>query len=94
MATSSSTKKAAKLAQKGSGRTVRFQGGTVFPVAVALVLVIGLGLIAQVAVSAGLGWLVYGEAFAPLDWLGAAAIVAALILVRLRKPALTPMSGS
>ena len=45
MASSSSTKKAAKLAQKGSGRTVRFQGGTVFPLAVALVLIVGLGLI-------------------------------------------------
>ena len=45
MATSSSTKKAAKLAQKGSGRSVRFQGGTVFPVAVAIVLIVGLGLV-------------------------------------------------
>ncbi len=45
MASSSSTKKAAKLAQKGKGRKVRFQGGTVFPAAVALTLVIGLGLI-------------------------------------------------
>lgn len=45
MATSSSTKKAAKLAQKGSARSVRFQGGTVFPAAVAIVLIVGLGLI-------------------------------------------------
>jgi hypothetical protein len=45
VANSSSTKKAAKLAQKGSGRTVRFQGGTLFPLAVAIVLVVGLGLI-------------------------------------------------
>lgn len=45
MANSSSTKKAAKLAQKGSTRSVRFQGGTVFPAAVALVLIVGLGLI-------------------------------------------------
>ncbi|MEY2958930.1 MAG: hypothetical protein RLZZ01_1498 [Actinomycetota bacterium] len=45
MARSSSTSKAAKLAQKRSGRTVRFQGGTVFPLAVAIVLVVGLGLI-------------------------------------------------
>ena len=29
MASSSSTKKAAKLAQKGKGRKVRFQGGTI-----------------------------------------------------------------
>lgn len=45
VATSSSTKKAAKLAQKGSGRSVRFQGGTIFPAAVAIVLIVGLGLI-------------------------------------------------
>jgi hypothetical protein len=45
VASSSSTKKAAKLAQKGSGRTVRFQGGTVFPLAVAAVLIVGLALI-------------------------------------------------
>lgn len=45
MANSSSTKKAAKLAQKGSGRSVRFQGGTVFPAVVAVVLIVGLGLI-------------------------------------------------
>lgn len=45
MASSSSTKKAAKLAQKGSGRSVRFQGGTVFPAAVAIVLILGLGLV-------------------------------------------------
>lgn len=45
MASSSSTKKAAKLAQKGKGRRVRFQGGTVFPAAVALTLILGLALI-------------------------------------------------
>jgi hypothetical protein len=45
VASSSSTKKAAKLAQKGKGRKVRFQGGTVFPAAVALTLVVGLALI-------------------------------------------------
>jgi hypothetical protein len=41
----SSTKKAAKLAQKGKGQKVRFQGGTIFPLAVALTLIVGLGLI-------------------------------------------------
>jgi hypothetical protein len=41
----SSTKKAAKLAQKGKGRKVRFQGGTVFPAAVAITLVLGFALI-------------------------------------------------
>lgn len=43
--TSSSTKKAAKLTQRGKGRRVRFQGGTLFPFLVALVLVLGIGTI-------------------------------------------------
>lgn len=42
---SSSTKKAAKLAQKGKGQKIRFQGGTIFPIAVALTLILGLALI-------------------------------------------------
>jgi hypothetical protein len=46
VAGSSSTKKAAKLAQKGKGRKVRFQGGTVFPAVVAAVLILGLATIA------------------------------------------------
>ena len=41
----SSTKKAARLAQKGKGQRIRFQGGTVFPLAVALTLILGLALI-------------------------------------------------
>ncbi|HEY5663861.1 MAG TPA: hypothetical protein VIS05_07480 [Ilumatobacter sp.] len=42
---SSSTKKAAKLAQKGKGQRIRFQGGTVFPITVAVTLILGLALI-------------------------------------------------
>jgi hypothetical protein len=42
---SSSTKKAAKLAQKGKGQKIRFQGGTIFPIAVAATLILGLALI-------------------------------------------------
>ena len=45
MVSSSSTKKAARLAQKGKGRKVRFQGGTLFPMVVLAILVIGLGTI-------------------------------------------------
>jgi hypothetical protein len=41
----SSTKKAAKLAQKGKGQKVRFQGGTIFPLAVAITLIVGVALI-------------------------------------------------
>jgi hypothetical protein len=42
---SSSTKKAAKLAKSGQGKKVRFQNGTLFPMVVAIVVVLGLGLI-------------------------------------------------
>lgn len=45
MVSSSSTKKAAKLAQKGKGKKVRFQGGTLFPMLVLAIVVIGLGTI-------------------------------------------------
>ena len=45
MVSSSSTKKAARLAQKGKGKRVRFQGGTLFPMVVLAILVIGLGTI-------------------------------------------------
>ena len=46
-------------------------------------LVVGLTLLTQPAISALVGWIVYGERLAPLDWIGAAAIAAALVLVRL-----------
>ena len=42
---SSSTKKAAKLAKSGQGKKVRFQGGTLFPAVVAAVVVLGLALV-------------------------------------------------
>ena len=47
-------------------------------------LVVGIAMLTQPALSALLGYLYYGEAFTLLDWSGAAAIVVALILVRLR----------
>ncbi len=42
---SSSTKKAAKLAKSGQGKKVRFQGGTLFPMVVTIVIVLGLALV-------------------------------------------------
>ena len=45
MVSSSSTRKAARLAQKGKGKRVRFQGGTLFPLVVTAILVLGLGTI-------------------------------------------------
>ncbi len=46
VAATSSTKKAAKLAGKGKGRSVRFQGGRIFPMSVLVVLVLGVASIA------------------------------------------------
>jgi len=48
---SSSTKRAARLAQKGKGKRVRFQGGTLFPMIVLLILVIGVGTIVYARAS-------------------------------------------
>jgi hypothetical protein len=48
---SSSTRKASRLAQKGKGKRVRFQGGTLFPLVVAIVLVVGLALIVYARAS-------------------------------------------
>jgi len=47
-------------------------------------LVVGIAMLTQPALSALLGWLYYRESFTLLDWTGAAAIVIALVLVRLR----------
>ncbi len=52
MASGSSAKKVARLAQKGKGKKVRFQGGTVFPSVMAIVIVVGLGLVAYARQSA------------------------------------------
>jgi hypothetical protein len=41
----SSAKKVARLAQKGKGRKVRFQGGTLFPALIVGIAVVGAGLI-------------------------------------------------
>ena len=46
-------------------------------------LVVGLALLTQPAISALIGWVVYGESLSAADWAGALAIAAALVLVRL-----------
>jgi hypothetical protein len=58
VAPSSSAKKVARLASRGKGKKVRFQGGSVFPLAVVLVVVLGLLLI------------VYGRQSRPSDGSG------------------------
>ena len=47
-------------------------------------LVVGVAMLTQPALSALLGWIYYGETLSPRDLLGAAMIVVALILVRLK----------
>ena len=55
----------------------------VYSIGVFSPLVIGLALLTQPAISALIGWLVYGERLSAADWIGAIAIAAALVLVRL-----------
>jgi drug/metabolite transporter (DMT)-like permease len=66
------------------GSQVLGQGLLVYALGVVPPLVVGLALLTQPAISALLGWLAFGETLTPLDWLGAAGIAVALVLVRLR----------
>jgi drug/metabolite transporter (DMT)-like permease len=59
------------------------QGLLVYAIGSLPPLVVGLTLLTQPAISALVGWLAYGETLSPLDWIGAAAIASALVLVRL-----------
>ena len=52
MTSGSSAKRVARLAQKGKGKKVRFQGGTVFPGVMAAVIIAGLLLVAYARQSA------------------------------------------
>ena len=60
------------------------QGLLVYAIGSLSPLVVGLTLLTQPAISALVGWWAYGETLSPLDWIGAAAIGAALVLVRIR----------
>ena len=66
------------------------QGLLVYAIGALSPLVVGLTLLTQPAISALIGWTVYGETLSPLDWVGAAAIAAALVLVRLPQKGLQP----
>jgi len=59
------------------------QGLLVYSLGVLPPLVVGLALLSQPAIAALVGWLVYGELLSATDWIGAVAIGAALVLVRL-----------
>jgi drug/metabolite transporter (DMT)-like permease len=77
------------------GSQVIGQGLLVYGIGHVSPLVVGLALLTQPAISAFVGWMAYGERLSPVDWLGAAAIGTALVLVRLperglRRPAVQP----
>jgi len=72
------------------GSQVLGQGLLVYAIGAVPPLVVGLALLTQPAISAFIGWVVYREALSPLDWLGAAAIALALVLVRLPERGLRP----
>jgi len=72
------------------GSQVIGQGLLVYGIAYVPPLIVGLVLLTQPAISGLVGWVVYGETLSPLDWIGAAAIAAALVLVRLPQRGLRP----
>ena len=72
------------------GSQVIGQGLLVFAIGEVPPLVVALALLTQPAISAAIGWAVYGEKMGWRDWTGAAAIAAALVLVRLRPDATAP----
>jgi len=65
------------------GSQVIGQGLLVYGIAYVPPLIVGLVLLTQPAISAFVGWAAYGEILKPVDWIGAIAIGAALVLVRL-----------
>jgi drug/metabolite transporter (DMT)-like permease len=67
------------------------QGLLVYSIGVFPPLVVGLALLTQPAVSAAIGWFAYGETMSAADWVGAFAIAAALVLVRLPQRGLRRM---
>jgi drug/metabolite transporter (DMT)-like permease len=66
------------------------QGLLVYAIGHVSPLIVGLTLLTQPAISALVGWAIYGETLSPLDWIGALAIGAALVLVRLPQRGLQP----
>jgi len=65
------------------GSQVLGQGLLVYAIGSVPPLVVGLTLLTQPAISAAVGWWAYGERLSLLDCIGALAIGAALVLVRL-----------
>ena len=59
------------------------QGLLVYAIGTLSPLVVGLALLTQPAIGAMIGWMYYDERLSSLDWTGAIAIAAALVLVQL-----------
>jgi len=59
------------------------QGLLVYSIGTLPPLVVGLALLTQPVISATVGWLAYGETLSATDVIGAIAIAAALVIVRL-----------
>ena len=66
------------------------QGLLVYSIGTFPPLVVGLALLTQPAISAAIGWFAYGERLSLTDIVGAFAIAAALVLVRLPERGLRP----
>jgi drug/metabolite transporter (DMT)-like permease len=75
------------------GSQVIGQGLLVYGIRHVSPLIVGLTLLTQPAISAWVGWMAYGEKLSPLDWIGAIAIAAALVLVRLPQRSLRTAAG-
>ena len=58
------------------------QGLMIYAIGKLSPLVMGIGLLIQPVVAASVGWLAYGERLAALDFVGAALVAVALVLVR------------
>ena len=72
----------APLIGLAAGSQLGGQGLILYAIRRVTPLVLGLMLLVQPLVSATIGWLTYGERLGPIDLLGGAAIVAAMLLVR------------
>jgi drug/metabolite transporter (DMT)-like permease len=68
------------------------QGLLIYSIGTLPPLVVGLALLTQPAISAAVGWLAYGERLSLADALGALAIGAALVIVRLPERGLRRMA--
>jgi len=74
------------------GSQVIGQGLLVYGIGHVSPLIVGLVLLTQPAISAFVGWIAYDETLRPIDFLGAVALGAALVLVRLPERGLRRMA--